>query len=661
MGCCLASRVPPQFRRSVEHGPVQAHDRTKVGDRSRCWAGASRHSDARENPLFRKRSPSRTKTASPEKRDTSPTVATRRQEDGPRFPRPKIFVVDDPNIADLLHDHGYAVTRGTFGSRLIVPMGDAYVAPKPTHDLPNYTEQEIIIANLAAPDPIPATPDSFNKPVGIRTAWAPAKRGVIDTRPIAMLEIKSAMNRIYQHGGIFVFFSDMLIDPEYLWAESDSSGQLDPYTSQQLKCSNWSMLSELEWLGIRSDSGQEMDNADNATARGLGIDGYFADGSFDCTLKPAHRLVSQWSTLAANKFGDPVAGVIVGEQEEGPRGLIFIFPQLSRRAELVVELVERVFPELAPRLFPHAEGSQWTRRVEYDLPKVSALKKEITALQEETRARIRQLEEEIEAERHQYDFLHEIITATGDDLVKAVIRALGVIGFQDVRDADAEVEAAGITGQRREDLRIMDAPVPVLVEVKGIAGMPKEANALQVAKYISPRMRDWGRTDIRGLAIVNHQRHLPALERELENVFQEDVVTTAEEQGLTLLTTWDLFRLVRGFIANDWRHEDIADLFVQSGRMRPIPAHYTPVGSIDGFWPKASAVGIRLQTASLSIGDRIAYELPVDFVEESVTSLRLDNKEVENAAVGSHVGVHTSLTQQQARKSVPVYRVEPCP
>lgn len=57
----------------------------------------------------------------------------------------------------------------------------------------------------------------------------------------------------------------------------------------------------------------------------------------------------------------------------------------------------------------------------------------------------------------------------------------------------------------------MDAAVPVLVEVKGINGMPKEADSLQVAKYLTPRMREWGRTDIRGLAIVNHQRHLPAL------------------------------------------------------------------------------------------------------------------------------------------------------
>ncbi len=115
---------------------------------------------------------------------------------------------------------------------------------------------------------------------------------------------------------------------------------------------------------------------------------------------------------------------------------------------------------------------------------------------------------------------------------------------------------------------------------------------LQVAKYLIPRMREWDRCDIHGLAIVNRQRNLPGLDREHEHVFQADVLSNAEQQGFGLLTTWDPFRLVRGFIIHRWYHDDIARLFVTSGRIRPVPAHYEFIG-VDGYWPQASALGLR--------------------------------------------------------------------
>lgn len=135
-----------------------------------------------------------------------------------------------------------------------------------------------------------------------------------------------------------------------------------------------------------------------------------------------------------------------------------------------------------------------------------------SAPEEASRQRVRELEEQIEAEREPYAFLDDLLTGSGDVLVQAVIQAFRLLGFADVRDADAE--AAGDKGPRREDIRIVDARMPVLVETKGIAGLPSEEDALQVTKYLRPRMIEWDRTDVRGLAIINHQRNLPALDRE---------------------------------------------------------------------------------------------------------------------------------------------------
>ena len=274
-----------------------------------------------------------------------------------------------------------------------------------------------------------------------------------------------------------------------------------------------------------------MDVADNGIARSLGIENYFNKGYFECVVKPG-PLTGRWITLATSKYGDPVGGIIAPSKEDEQAGLIFIFPQLECRSDLVIDLMDRVLPELRPRLFPHAEGSRWTRRPEYDLPRVTALKRQIIEIETETRTRVSELEEQIEVERSAHGFMPDLLTATGDDLVQAVVQALSALGFNDVRDADVEAKAAGAAGQLREDLRIMDAAVPVLVEIKGLAGMPKEANSLQVAKYLAPRMREWRCHDLRGLSIVNHQRNLPALERDHEHVFQADVVITQNSRAL---------------------------------------------------------------------------------------------------------------------------------
>ena len=197
----------------------------------------------------------------------------------------------------------------------------------------------------------------------------------------------------------------------------------------------------------------------------------------------------------------------------------------------------------------------------------------------------------------------------------------------------------------------------LLVEIKGISGLPKEDDAIQVAKYIAPRMKEWGRTDVRGLSIINHQRHLPGLERS-PNPFGPDVITHAVSQEFGLLTTWDLFRLLRGYLKLKWRSADVADLFYKNGRIEPIPAHYHQIGAVEHFWERPSAVGIRLTLGDLHVGDRIAYELPVEFEEQDVDSLQVENECVPKAEISSLAGVQTKFAKQVLQKGVRVFRIQ---
>jgi hypothetical protein len=575
-----------------------------------------------------------------------------------RFPRPKILVIDAPDVTPALQQRGYAAVSGSFGQPTRVAKGPGY-QPVRGGFLPGYTEQEIVVVDLVGPEPQQPAVEPVELPgPGVPSIWARTATRLVDPRPAVMWRVRTDMDRIYVHGGVFIIFATARFDPKCIITTLDRFGNLDQHGARPLDADNWSLLSELRWLSVTGDSGQEMDVAENGVARMLGIENYFKNGRFECVVKPQSSITNQWETLATSKYGDPVGGMILPSLDTS-NGLIFVLPQVEHRADLVIELIDRVLPEIRPRLFPHAEGSRWTRRPEYDLPRINELKNEIVKIEEAARTAVRALEEQIELERAEYGFLHDLLTASGDDLVRAVIQALNKLGFHDVEDVDADVEAAGKAGPLREDIRIMDAAVPVLVEVKGIAGTPREASSLQVTKYLAPRMREWDRADLHGLAIINHQRRLPALDREHEHVFQADVLSNAEDQGFSLLTTWDLFRLVRGFVVHGWRHEDVAGLFVTPGRIRPIPVHYELIGSVDGYWGQASALGLRLQSGPLRAGNRIAYETPVDFIEEDVTSLQLGSQNVEEAQSGDHVGLKTTLSKEQARKGVRVYRVAP--
>jgi translation initiation factor IF-2 len=145
------------------------------------------------------------------------------------------------------------------------------------------------------------------------------------------------------------------------------------------------------------------------------------------------------------------------------------------------------------------------------------------------------------------------------------------------------------------------------------------------------------------------------LERNNDAPFQDDVVTNALEHGIGLLTTWDLFRLVRSFQKNGWVHEHVRELFYHSGRIEPISAHYQYVGRIAGFIEKLEVVGVQVEVGSIRRGDRVAFEMPVVFEEQIADSVEVNKQPVEEAEAGQMVGIKTSLTKEQARNGVKVY------
>jgi hypothetical protein len=196
------------------------------------------------------------------------------------------------------------------------------------------------------------------------------------------------------------------------------------------------------------------------------------------------------------------------------------------------------------------------------------------------------------------------------------------------------------------------------VEVKGLASQPRESDTFQVTKYVLRRRKQWVRPDVQGLSLVNHQRNMPALDRDHDNVFTGQQVQDAEQNGTGLMTTWDLFRLLRGKARWNWPDEAVSNVLFSTGRIPPYPAHYLLVGKVAKFWPDKAVVSIDIEgDQPLKVGDWVGFILPAGFDEEDVLSLQVDRQTVQEAFPGQRAGHKTTLGKADLPLGMPVFRV----
>ena len=579
--------------------------------------------------------------------ESTDVAAAERQS--PRFTHPKILAVDlsAQDVAEI-RAGGFNVAAGSFGTPVEVRRSGGYAPVNVNGYLPGITEQQIVVADLRAPS---AEPDAVlgEEPID-EGVWQRMDRGAIDPRPYFMLMSRLYFERVYEHGGVFILFAAVRSSPGYSRATPHQV-----HYGQPVPADNWSLLRVLRNLEVSYDLGTEITPAESTSLSFAPIGAALRGAGFECLVEPSAALEGRWTTWARSKYGGAVAGLIEPESGSG-QGAVIVLPRIERKGELVRYLLERVLPNIAHPLFPEDERQAWVEEERYAPPAVAALRSEIEEVETGAAERVGELKAEIAARRGEDAHLRALLTATGDELVAAVKETLESLGFTDVGDVDAEEGVQD--GRLREDLQIRtDSPV-VLSEVKGINNLPRDDDALEVGKYILPRIREWDRTDVRGLTIVNHQRGLPPADRDT-NVFQGDQIENAVGQGIGLLTTIDLYRLARGFERNGWRHEEVAGLFTEvNGRVEPLPAHYEPIGEVVNFYEKAGALTVQLEDGvGLAAGEKVAYALPLDFIEEPVAQIQVDGTEVNPVPPGAHVGLKTSLLKQEARKGTKVYRV----
>ncbi|GHU17842.1 hypothetical protein FACS189475_02310 [Betaproteobacteria bacterium] len=355
---------------------------------------------------------------------------------------------------------------------------------------------------------------------------------------------------------------------------------------------------------------------------------------FTCVLDGNHQNENPWRILAINKFKQPVALAKFHKNN----GLLVILPQVRDKVAFLERLFAEVLPEMTPHLFPSIEKSKWNHLPEYELPHIIELKARQDNIASKAKKDIADLENEITQENTINGWIHDLLTGTDTKLVVAIKNVFEAFGFEKIIDVDVERDKEGKS--RREDLQIQDQSPLLIVDIKGIAAFPHDEDVLQADKHATLRMRELKRVDVVGLSIINHQRHIPPLDRNNVMPFRQELLDIAEEHTLGLMTSWDLYCLYRNFNKLNWSSEQVKPLFYKKGRIFPVPVHYCYIGTIAKAW--TDKFGVMIEEGEVSVGDRLAVEFPIEFQEINVNSIRVNNDGVEHVKVGDPAGFLSS-------------------
>jgi hypothetical protein len=567
-----------------------------------------------------------------------------------KFDKPKILLLDiESNAFKALAGVGFNVKEGTFGQPYKVPMNSGFQPLLSEPRLPNYAEQEIVVVDLhyaVADQPVG---EKF-RPDGELDLWAKCDHGFIDPRMRAALEVQGSFDRTLNSGGVFVVFAASKT-PNLIQTGRFRNRTLEvEQDCDWSEWSEWSFISELNDMEVSSSRGEEMSVVDLISPLGKLIKSHLSGSLYDCTIKGGFRLPDPWTVLVQNKFGQAVAL----QGSFGSKGSIIVLPQLKDKTSFLKSFFTDVLPEMAPHLFPGIEQGRWTHLSDYELPEVVQLHNQRSQLEAKFKADLAALEQEVLRAREQDGWMHDLLTQTGDPLVAAVKIGLKALGFSKVVDMDQVRDKQGKS--RREDLQIQDISPTLVVDVKGIANFPGDEDVLQAGKHATLLMREQNRTDIFGLSLVNHQRHIPPMQRDNEMPFRLELLHVALESQLGLLTAWDFYRLVKNARLHKWEYESVRPVLYQHGRVEIIPAHYRYIGKVTKVW--SDKFGVDIEYEAVAVGTRIAIEFHVLFEESDVEELMVDNNIVNVANVGDKTGIPWSNIKPKLKIGLRVFRIE---
>ncbi len=329
---------------------------------------------------------------------------------------------------------------------------------------------------------------------------------------------------------------------------------------------------------------------------------------------------------------------IVGFFDSSLQSPIFAFPQLqNKKKNFLLELINEILPALFPKIFPYSEQFSWLKLENYFLPNQASLSERKVNIENEYKSALAIVEKEIEENKCKYNFLHDLITETGNNLVKSVEYFLDWLGFENVINMDETNPEI-----KEEDLQIPLKNGLLVVEIKGVGGTSKDSECSQTSKIKYRRARERNCFDVFALYIVNHQRFLPPTERK-NPPFNEQQISDAEADERGLLSTYEIFKLYskieEGFVTK----EDARYSLLNYGLVRFKPSKSILLGCPLETHRKGQVIILDIIDLTLNKGALIIVCNDEAWFRAEILEIQLNGKEVESVSEGE-IGVRLSCS-----------------
>jgi hypothetical protein len=551
---------------------------------------------------------------------------------------PKIFCIDlDESVVNGLKDQKFNVSTGTLGTAINVPNEDSFSERIHRCNLnyyipPDLHEYQIVVLNLHKHERCEYDPEENSRHnVKGNTDFYYASEYpqlIFDPRPVvACAALSNHLENIIQSKGIIILFADEPKTVNYCLIETSSNGN----TSRNFSYSIYHCIPELFRFNPQRKGGREFIVEGGIPYESL-LNKTIGKNSIYNTIF-THPLIKSGSTHIPDPSVIPLIknphGEIISFLKEYPtKSLVFVFPQITDKASFLQGFFRDFLPVLSPDLFPYHTKNKWLEQPAYYLPCHQELLEEKERIEQEYETRIEEISEKIEQNARKNQCLHDLLIGTDKELVKSIEWFLLWLEFKSVRNMD-ELEPE----KKEEDIQVdVDDGSLLLIEVKGIGGTSTDDACRQVDKYVIRQSRGQNRTDVYGLYIVNHQKHLPPLER-TNPPFKDDQIQDAVDIKRGLLTTWQLFTLYRKIIAGFISKEEARSSFLDHGLIQFHPESLVELGKPVVLFENGKIFGLKISTI-VKKGDILFTDRPDGVVKAVIESIEVDRTPVIEAACG---------------------------
>lgn len=305
-----------------------------------------------------------------------------------------------------------------------------------------------------------------------------------------------------------------------------------------------------------------------------------------------------------------------------------VLPNIENKGLLINDLLTNTLPALVPSVFPYSTEFSWRDDKSYYLPNQIDLLNEQKTIHIEYEKKLIENEEKIIENYKKYQFLHELLTETGDNLVQAVYKYLKWLEFKDVKIQDEHSSSV-----LEEDLQVKLDNGLLIVETKGIGGTSTDSDCSQISKIKHRRCKERKAFDVFAIYIVNHQRFLPPLDRK-NPPFTKEQLSDAENDERGLLSTWQLFTLYfdiqSGLITKDEARKEL----LKFGLVQFKPKTRTQLPMPKQILKDGQVVILDILNENLKVGQTLILEKNDRFTKTKIESIQVDGKSATDVTKG---------------------------